>query len=263
MEKRISWNKKDLNFEFNEAFMFLHHRTQGIVLRKESRGENNQLITFYTKDFGRLEILGRAIRKISSKLKSGVEEFYLSEIEFIQGKKHKTLTDAIVLEKFNNIKKDLAKLKTAHKIAEVFIDLVTGQEKDNNVWSLLVLALTKINNGRFSASGLRIQYYWFFWNLVSILGYLPELYNCPLCHKKLEPGKFCFCPEEGGIVCESCSRSRNEKEEVSINTVKILRILLAGNRFPARKLKVSSEDLQQLKLVSDYFLKIKLSAKKR
>jgi len=66
--------------------MFVHYRTQGLILKKEDQGEADLLFTIYTKDFGKLEILGRAIRKISSKLRSGAEIFYLSEVEFIQGK---------------------------------------------------------------------------------------------------------------------------------------------------------------------------------
>lgn len=46
--------------------MFVHYRTQGLFIKEEDRGEANQLFTIFTKDFGKLEILGKAIRKISS-----------------------------------------------------------------------------------------------------------------------------------------------------------------------------------------------------
>jgi DNA repair protein RecO (recombination protein O) len=106
--------------------MFLHYRTLGIFLKKEDWAEADQLFTVYTKDFGKLEILGKAIRKISSKLRSGAEIFYLSEIEFIQGKTHKTLTDAILIEKFENLKNNLNKLKVAYEISQVLDNLVSG-----------------------------------------------------------------------------------------------------------------------------------------
>jgi len=89
--------------------MAIHYRTQGFVLRKTDLREADQAFTIYTKDFGKLKILARAIRKIKSKLRSGIELFYLSEIEFIQGKNYKTLTDATVIEKFKNVKQDLEK----------------------------------------------------------------------------------------------------------------------------------------------------------
>ena len=110
--------------------MFIHYRSQGFILKKENLSESDQLFTIYTEDFGKLEILGKAIRKIKSKLRSGADIFYLSDIEFIQGKTHKTLTDAIVIEKFENLRKHLKRLQIAYKIAEVFDELVKGQEKD-------------------------------------------------------------------------------------------------------------------------------------
>ncbi len=56
--------------------MFTHYRTQGIILKKEDRGEADRLFTIYTKDFGKLELLAKGERKIKSKLRGGLELFY-------------------------------------------------------------------------------------------------------------------------------------------------------------------------------------------
>ena len=160
--------------------MAVHYRTQGFVIKKTDRGEADQLFTIYTKDFGKLEILGKAIRKIKSKLRGGIELFYLSEIEFIQGKTHKTLTDTILIENFSNIRKDLKKLKVAHQITDVLDNLVVKEEKDDQIWALLNGTFEKLNSQK-----PEIMYYYFFWNLVSILGYQPELSNCSISGKKI------------------------------------------------------------------------------
>ena len=126
--------------------MFVHYRTKAIILKKVDRREADQLFTLYTEDFGKLTVLGRAIRKISSKLRSGIEIFYLSEIEFIQGKAYKILTDAILIEKFNNIRKDLRKLTIATKIAEVLDNLIQDREPDERTWSLSLRVFKELNN---------------------------------------------------------------------------------------------------------------------
>ena len=167
--------------------MAIHYRTQGVFLKKNDRGEADQLFTIYTKDFGKLGILGKAIRKIKSKLRGGAELFYLSEIEFIQGKIHKTLTDAILIENFSNIRKDLKKLKIAYQIVEVLDNLVAKEEKDEKAWQLLKEALEKLNSLKKmpTVHTQEIIYYYFFWNLISILGYQPEFHNCSLLGKKI------------------------------------------------------------------------------
>ena len=110
--------------------MAIHYRTRGFILKKTDLREADQVFDIYTKDFGRLKILGKAVRKIKSKLRTGAELFYLSEIEFIQGRTYKTLADAVSIERYENIRKDLEKLEIFYQIAEVTDNLIKGQEKD-------------------------------------------------------------------------------------------------------------------------------------
>jgi len=124
--------------------MAIHYRTQGFILKKEDLGEADRVFTIFTKDFGKLEILGKAIRKIQSKLRGGMELFYLSEVAFIQGKRYKTLTDAILIDSFPNLRKDLLRLKIAYQIVEVLDNLIRGEEKDEKIWELLNETLEKL-----------------------------------------------------------------------------------------------------------------------
>ena len=230
--------------------MFFHYRTQGFFLKKEDRGETNQLFTIFTKDFGKVEILGRAIRKIKSKLRSGADIFYLSEIEFIQGKTQKTLTDAISIEKFANIKKDLEKLRMAYKISEVLDNLIKGQEPDEKIWPLLNEVFEKLNSLEIRNWKLEIIYYYFFWNLFSILGYQPELYHCSFCQKKLIPEKLYFHLKEGGVICQNCFKIIKSGKEIKPEAVKILRVILEKNWSLLSKLKLEKPHLQSLGLIS-------------
>jgi len=234
--------------------MAAHYRTQGIILKKIERNEADQLFTIYTKNFGKLTILGKAIRKIKSKLRPGSELFYLSEIEFIQGRTHKTLTDAILIEKFPNLRKDLERLAMACKISEVLDELVKDQEPDEKTWVLLNEVFYKLNNWEIENSlkslKLKIIYYYFLWNFLSILGYEPELYNCSICQKHLKPEKLFFSPKEGGIVCNDC---KTNKTPISSNIVKILRILLKKDWAFLLKLKIEKQDLKFLNIISNKY----------
>jgi len=244
--------------------MFVHHRTSGFILKKVDRRETDQLLTIYTKDFGKLEILAKAIRKISSKLKSGAEIFYLSEIEFIQGKTRKTLTDAILIEKFENLKKDLKRIKIAYKISEFLDNLISGQEPDQKIWRLLLETFNKLNT-ECKIKEIRYKiYYYFAWNLLLILGYRPELYNCVLCQKKLVPGKLFFSAKEGGVICQKCfkelelGKSPHQiwcgGKEITTETIKILRIILKKNWTLFSKLKIEKPNLKSLNtIINEYY----------
>ena len=256
--------------------MFTHYRTQGFILKKTDRGEADRIFTIYTKDFGKLEILAKAERKIKSKLKGGLELFYLSEIEFVQGRTHKTLTDAILIENFPNLRKDPEKLPIAYGISEVLDSLIKGQEPDEKIWHLLNETFNKLNNSQLPTANYQLLYYYFLWNLLSISGYQPELYNCSLCQKNLLPEKLYFNPKEGGIICQSCFKKLKSVEEdkssstpfvaarvgkeIGPETVKILRIILEKNWPLLSKLKVEEKYLKGLASVSKSYLSLLVDA---
>lgn len=215
--------------------MFIHYRTQGIILKKTDRGEADQLLTVYTKDFGKIEILARAVRKIASKLHSSADIFYLSEIEFVQGKTHKTLTDAILIDKFSALRNDLAKLRIAYKISEIADNLIKVPEADPKIWNLMTETFSRLDDWKTKNSSdtvilqkssikLEIVYYYFFWHLVSLLGYQPKIENCTLQGKKID--------------CD---------------IVKIIKLIFKKDWNILRRLKLTSEHFKLLKRVSEWY----------
>ena len=233
--------------------MSIYYRTKGFVLSKYNAREADQVFDIYTKDFGKLKISGKGIRKIKSKLKPGMELFCLSKVEFIQGKTFKTLTDAAVIEKFKNIKKDLNKLKIAYQIAELTDSLVSGQEKDEAIFNLLTEIFNKLNTYQpISLPAYQLIYYYFLWNLFSILGYQIDLYNCSVCQNKLLPEKLYFILEKGGITCSKCFKG--EGKEIFPEVIKILRIFGKRDWSTLLRLKISEPYKKSLESISESYL---------
>lgn len=207
------------------------------------------MFIIYTEKFGKLEILGKAIRKVSSKLRSAAEIFYLSEIEFIQGKTYKTLTDAILIDKFEDLRRNLIRLNVASKISEVFDDLVQGQEPDEKIWNLLIESFERLNDWK-NENSLEIIYYYFFWNFLSLLGYKPEFRHCSLCQEKLIPQNIYFNFKEGGLICQNCFKKVKSGKEITPETIKLLRIVLKKDWPTLTKLKIEKSHLKSLNEVS-------------
>ena len=64
-------------------------------------------------------------------------------------------------------------------------DLVAKEEKDEKIWELLNEVFEKLNDCKLKAENCKLIYYYFFWNLVSFLGYQPELRDGAICGKKI------------------------------------------------------------------------------
>jgi DNA repair protein RecO (recombination protein O) len=230
--------------------MFVHHRTQAIVLKKVDHKENDQLFTLYTKDFGKIDVIGKGIRKISSKLRSSIDVFYLTEIEFVRGRANNKLIGVNLLDEFNKLHKDLAKLSTAYIISDVLDKLLYSKEKDEKLWILILGIFEKLDKESFNSISLKLFYYRFLWRFFVLLGYGPQLYNCVRCGETLKPKKLHFNSRQGGIVCQNCFGLTGGLDS-SPEIIKILRVITESDWLKTSKLKLKREYLDDLQRISE------------
>ncbi len=228
--------------------MSVRYQTEGFLIKKRDQGEADQLLTIYTREFGKVIVLGKGIRKIHSKLKYGADLFNLSDIEFIQGRKIKTLTDIRTLGSFRQTKMSLERVGTLSRMC-FSLDLLTPEEeKDERIWDLLKEAFEGLNKGGFPF--LIFQY--FLWNLFKFSGYEPSLYQCACCQKKLSPDKLYFNCQEGGVVCEKCVQKGGEA--VDQETIKILRLFGKKDLKSLAKINLLEKHQSSLnKVLREYF----------
>lgn len=233
--------------------MTVYYRTKGFVFKRDDRRESDRKFALFTKDFGRLEVVAKAIRKIKSKLRAGIDIFYLSEIEFIQGKSYKTLTDAAKIEKFDNINQDIEKFKIACQVSQILDDFIKGQEKDQDIWELIVDIFKKLNDPLLPQKNYQLLYCYFLWNFFSILGYQPEVQKCVICATKLDPDNLYFSNKDGGVACGNCTKQDNGSQRISSDIIKILRLVLRKNWQTLFRLKIEDNSQKLLKEISDNY----------
>ncbi|MBI2113380.1 MAG: DNA repair protein RecO [Candidatus Wildermuthbacteria bacterium] len=154
--------------------MSVQWRTQGIILKKRDRGEADRVFTVFTKEYGKLQLWAVSCRKITSKLRSGLEMPYCSDFAFVQGKTKKTVVDALPLETYAGIREDLPKLKVSFRMLATLDFFLKGESQDEKVWELLRQCLHALNENTTHANNCSRVYYYFFWNLVSLLGWEPS-----------------------------------------------------------------------------------------
>ncbi len=120
-------------------------KTKALFLKKSQQKEADFLFTLYTKEFGKIKVQGKAIRKTNAKLQSASQLFYLAEVEFIEGKVGKILTDALLLKKFNFIYQNEVKFLTALEIAEMIDKAFPLEQKDATAWDVVLTTFYLLN----------------------------------------------------------------------------------------------------------------------
>jgi DNA repair protein RecO len=222
--------------------MTTKHRTKGFVFKKTDRMEADKSFSVFTSDFGRIEIVGKAIRKINSKLKSGIDTFYFSEVEFIQGKHYKTLTDAYAIGKGKT-----GNFEIMSRISDILDRFIKGQEKDELLFSLLEEVFEKLNDSK----KRDLIYYYFVWNFLSLQGYGFQTHECASCHGKIVSDNIYFSNKIGGMICAECISKDKHCLRINADIVKILRIFLEKNWDILLRLKVGQSSQDLLGMVSN------------
>jgi len=124
----------------------MYQRSRGIILKKIDFKEDDEMITIYSSDFGKIDVLSRGAKKITAKLTPSLQLFNIVEFEFVNGKSLKTITSATVLNNFQESRDNLFKIKVLTKTTKIIDKLVTEPEKDTNLWEFLLNFYTVLPN---------------------------------------------------------------------------------------------------------------------
>ncbi len=199
--------------------MFIRYRTKAIFLKKLKRFEADEHLIVYSKDFGKIGITGKSIRKIKSKLRSSAELFCYSDIEFIRGRYYNILADSDLIDGFFKTKKDIGKLSTAFKVSKLLDSFLAEEEKDEVLWNFIKKSFYLLDDLPLDDSSKKKKnkllsfYYYFAFKLFEILGYKPEMEKCVI---DKADNSLHFSPKEGGLVCLNCLKEIRDPLEIKI-----------------------------------------------
>jgi len=239
-------------------------KTEAIVIKTTNLKEADKIITFFSRDFGKIQGIARGIRKIHSKYSGKLELFTRLNVIFFRkvepvssADQHALLsiTQADVVEVFPELQTDFHKLIGASYIAE-FLNRVFEAHDDSQpqVYPLVCKTLRALAD----AQQIRPILPAFELKLLTHLGYAPELNrctNCQISRKKLSETKqlpgFSFAT--GGFLCPSCRPLKKEAVEVTYQAFDLLGALLETDISQVEYLECSTPIHQEIKhLLTNY-----------
>lgn len=109
---------------------------KSFILSRRDFRENDQIISLYTLEKGKLEVLVRGVKKITSKNSAHLEPFSLVEAEIISGKELSHLGTVQSINYFVNIRQDLQKSLVAGYVMSLLDKVLHEGEKDESIFDL-------------------------------------------------------------------------------------------------------------------------------
>ena len=109
-----------------------------IILSRRDFRENDQIISIYTAEKGKLEVLARGVKKIISKNAAFLEPFFLVDAEIVPGKEIIHLIKAQPINSFKNIRSDFDKIFMVGYLINLTDRLLKTEDPDKRVYKLLL-----------------------------------------------------------------------------------------------------------------------------
>jgi len=107
-------------------------KTEGVILKRRDFGEADRILTIFTLSKGKVSVIAKGVRRITSRRSGNVELLNRSLMYLHQAKTFLILTEASTLDTFSKIKSDLTLSTYAYHIIEL-VDKLTAENQENRI----------------------------------------------------------------------------------------------------------------------------------
>jgi len=113
------------------------YKTEGIILKRKNFGEADKILTIFSKHYGKIKVIAKGIRKITSKKAGILELFNHCKLVLAKGKDLDIITEAQVINSFSSWRKNLNKVGTAWYFCELVDKLIAEGQANKDLFELL------------------------------------------------------------------------------------------------------------------------------
>ena len=240
-----------------------YYKTEGIVLKGMPLGDRDRLISLYTQDYGRVRLVARGIRKISSKLSGHLDTFNRVFVSISSRSSIDSISGGEVVETFKELKTDLKITARAFYIVELIDDFVADGSVNEELYSLLLTTLRELDLLARSISvgsqrvtmeeDVELLMRFFELNLLIDSGYAPELSMCVVCNQPLSTEGNGYSVEMGGLVGQTCYLQTKAVQPISVAAIKCLRFLSGAKIRVAQKLRINPVLMSEIQMILQKF----------
>jgi DNA repair protein RecO (recombination protein O) len=177
-------------------------KLEGVVLRVVDYGESDRIVTFLTRERGKVGAFARGARASRRRFAGLLEPFTLLALDLNDRRGDLLgLEAASALRAHGGIRSDLARIAVAGYAAELSGELVRDAEPHPRLFELLTEFLGMLDVGPARPSALRA----FELGALAAAGFMPRLDACARCGAELGAGRpVRIDPAHGGALCSGC-----------------------------------------------------------
>jgi len=121
-------------------------KAEAIVVKRVNLGEADRLVTVFSKDRGKLTLMAKGIRRLTSRKKGHLELFNHVQLQVAKGKNLDLITEAATINNFAKLRLNLNRVRIAYLFLELVDKLTAENQEHEEVYALLCKTLSKLNS---------------------------------------------------------------------------------------------------------------------
>lgn len=228
--------------------------TQGLVLRVSDYNDHDALLTLLTKEYGKITVKARGLRRKNSPLVAPCQLLAFGEFTLFEYRGMFTINEAHSIELFHGLRKDLVRLSLGTYFAQV-AEVVSQEDTPGSELLSLVLnclfalsTLAKEENKVKAVFELRCA---------CLAGYTPDLFGCHSCGNAL-PDRFDV--SAGMLECHSCRSGDSDGLRLPLlpGTLDAMRYIVSCLPKKLFSFTASGETVDQLSHITETYLTTQL-----
>jgi len=197
------------------------YRSDAFVLHTYKLGESDQIVVFFTQDYGKVRAVARRSRSARRQTASYYQPLMLLHA-ILFGRPSQALhriNSVDIVEAFRTLRDDFDIMQCGLYMTEL-IDVTThDREPAPELFALLHLGLEELTQTPSADTLLRL----FELQLLRLIGYTPQVFGCTRCAQDTMSDDTTFSPSLGGLLCRACAAEQRHTLTLQPETVTYLR----------------------------------------
>lgn len=228
--------------------------TQALVLRVSDYNEHDALLTLLTRDYGRLTVKARGLRRKNSPLSAPCQLLAYGEFTLFEYRGMYTINEAQSIELFHALRKDLIKLSLGTYFAQV-AELISQEDIPSPELLSLVLnclyAMSKLDENTSKVKAV------FELRCACLAGYFPDLSGCHVCGNA-QPDRMDMAA--GVLECSGCRifDSSGLRMPVTPSVLACMRYIACCDSKKLFQFEASGETMERLAQITETYLTTQL-----
>ena len=203
-------------------------KTEAVVLSKLNYGDTSNIVTLYSKDYGKFSAIIKGGRSPKSKIGLIIEP--LNHIQVIvyqkESRELQLISGADLISYFPQVREDFDKLKYSQSVIELLKKLTVDHEVNARLFKGVVRIISLFESSNEAPIILFSRFFLFF---LTELGYGLQLDKCSICGRTNLNGNELSYNYEFGIFCNDCKKKHLETGSISSELFNYL-ICLKGSK---------------------------------